>query len=49
MNSANKPKAKARCCGRQEPSKEELDRFLEIYLEFVEENERKARGIAKNG
>lgn len=43
MGGINKPKAKVICVGRQEPSKEALDRFIEIYLKIVEENERKAR------
>lgn len=39
---------KARAIGRQEPSKEAVDRFIEIYLEIVAENERKDKVMLKN-
>ncbi|MFB0829781.1 hypothetical protein [Brevibacillus laterosporus] len=32
--------------GRREPSKEALDRFIEIYLDILTENERKGRELA---
>ncbi|AUM64479.1 hypothetical protein GOP56_00625 [Brevibacillus sp. 7WMA2] len=32
--------------GRREPSKEALDRFIEIYLDILTENERKGKEVA---
>ncbi|ADU95326.1 hypothetical protein GYMC52_2960 [Geobacillus sp. Y412MC52] len=37
-----------RCVGRKEPSKEALDRFIEIYVRMVKENESKQKEVNTN-
>lgn len=40
MKKKRKPEVIMRCVGeRKEPSKEALDRFIEIYFEMVRENQ----------
>ncbi|MFJ5625411.1 hypothetical protein ACIQD3_22535 [Peribacillus loiseleuriae] len=36
-----KTKTTVTCIGKQEPSKEAVDRFIEIYLEMVEANQKR--------
>jgi hypothetical protein len=43
MMSAKKGNSNVCAIGRKEPSEEAVDRFIEIYLEIIEENERKAK------
>lgn len=43
------PQVVVQCVGeRKEPSKEALDRFVEIYVRMVKENQKKLRGMMEN-